>query len=42
MGVEICFAAAGYLGAVDDFLEIFKNTLKENLKAGSVANLLGI
>jgi 20S proteasome alpha/beta subunit len=40
--VEICFAAAGYLGAVDDFLEIFKNTLKENLKAGSVANLLGI
>jgi 20S proteasome alpha/beta subunit len=40
--VEICFAAAGYLGAVDDFLEIFKNTLEENINSGSVTNLLGI
>lgn len=40
--VEICFAAAGYLGAVDDFIEIFKNTLEENIKAGTITNLLGI
>jgi len=38
----IIFASAGAVGVIEDFVEIFEKTLKENIKEGKVSSLLSI
>lgn len=38
----IIFAAAGVVGVIDDFLEIFEKTLTGNIEAGKISSLLSI
>jgi len=40
--VPIIFAASGYVGIVDDFLEVFTEALNENIVEGNINNLLSI
>jgi 20S proteasome alpha/beta subunit len=40
--VPIIFAAAGFVGIVDDFLEVFGNTLNENMREGRINSLLSV
>lgn len=41
-GVQILFAAAGYVGATDDFTEIFVDVVKENVGMGTINSLLSV
>ena len=41
-GVSIIFAASGFVGIVDDFLEVFGKALEENIKEGMINSLLSI
>lgn len=38
----IIFAAAGAVGVIDDFIEIFEKTLTTNIKEGKISSLLSI
>ncbi len=38
----IIFASAGAVGVIEDFVEIFEKTLKENIKEGKINSLLSI
>jgi len=38
----IIFAAAGAVGVIEDFLEIFESTLRKEINAGKITSLLGI
>ena len=40
--IKITFVATGYVGIAEDFLEIFEEALKDNIKAGKITNLLDV
>lgn len=40
--VPIIFAAAGVLGVIDDFIEVFEKTLTESFNKGEISSLLSV
>jgi len=41
-GGPIIFAAAGYLGVTEDFLEFFQQSLEENVRQGEIGSLISV
>lgn len=41
-GSPIIFAAAGYLGVTEDFLELFQESLEENVSQGAISSILSV